>query len=157
MKREELNREVEEKKIRWMESKKWQIIWVRLAGEKVGNIQRREGEDCESVLKGDGNKREEKREREKRKHRKGKEKKGTKKEDRRGAVASLFLFLTSCSQSVGQIPLLEHRQPHTLTPSLTQKPTTTHTHAHKDAHTHTHSFCQSCSHTHTPLFSHRNP
>lgn len=36
-----------------------------------------------------------------------------KKEDRRGAVASLFLFLTSCSQSVGQIPLLEHRQPHT--------------------------------------------
>lgn len=56
-------------------------------------------------------------------------------------------FLTSCSQSVGQIPLLEHRKPHkhvcAHTPFFpyTLKPSITNTHPHK-----THTFCQS----HTP-------
>lgn len=76
-------------------------------------------------------------------------------------MASLFLFLTSCSQSVGQIPLLEHRQPHTHTHpfSLTQKPTITHTqtHAHTHPHKDTHTHFQSCTHIRTPLFLTQKP
>ncbi len=62
-------------------------------------------------------------------------------------MASLFLFLTSCSQSVGQIPLLEHRQPHTLTLFP----------LHKNPLLHTHTHFVSLAHTYTLPFSHTKP